>query len=388
MKRRATLCARAGAGGLELPAGVHPHAPPLYQTSGFEYGSHREAEAAANGEPYLYSRDANPTEDQLTRALAELEGAEAACLFASGMGAVTAALQAHLESGSHVVATEGLYGTTHAVLTDYLPRFGCSFTLASEGRPEEVAAALRPETRLVYLESISNPLLRVADVDGVAALCRARGVALVVDATFATPLLQRPIERGATLSVHSATKYIGGHGDLLLGVVAGSRESIAKVQRLRKQLGASADPFAAWLALRGLRTMALRLDHQVTSAYKIAQALEHIEHVERVHYPWLPSHPDHELAQLALDGGGAMVSFEVRGGLDGARRVYDRVRLVSRAASLGDVSSLLTHPATFSHHGLSDLERRRYGITDGLLRLSVGIEDARDLIDDLRQAMA
>lgn len=387
MKRRTTLCAHAGEHAPGLPPGVRSHAPPLYQTSGFEYPSHAEAEAAARGELYLYSRDANPTEDRLAHAIAELEGAEDACIFSSGMGAIAAALQAYADGGGHVVATEGLYGVTHAFLTDHLPRYGCAYTLVPLARAEAIDAAIKPETKVVYVESITNPLLRVADVDGVAAVCRARGVPLVVDATFATPLLQRPIERGAILSVHSATKYIGGHGDLLLGVVSGPKSEVEKVRLLRKRLGGNADPFGAWLALRGLRTMALRVERQTASALAIARALEHADGVERVYYPSLPSHPDHEIAGRVLDGGGGMVSFEVKGGLAGARRVYDKLRLVARAASLGDVTSLMTHPATFSHNRLSEIERRRFGITDGLLRLSVGIEDALDVVDDLRQAL-
>jgi len=212
-------------------------------------------------------------------------------------------------------------------------------------------------------------------------------VPLVVDATFATPLLQRPIERGAILSVHSGTKYLSGHGDVLLGVVSGPKSEVAKVRKLRKLTGGNADPFAAWLALRGLRTLALRVEKQVSSALTVAKALEHVDAVTRVHYPSLPSHPDHAVASRVLEGGGAMVSFEVAGGLAGARRCYDRLQLVARAASLGDVTSLMTHPATFSHPRLSDIERRRFGITDGLLRLSVGIEDAGDIVDDLRQAL-
>jgi cystathionine beta-lyase/cystathionine gamma-synthase len=268
-----------------------------------------------------------------------------------------------------------------------MPRFGATHTLVAEASARAIEAAITADTKVVHVESISNPLLRVADVDGIAAVCRARGVPLVVDATFATPLLQRPIERGATLVAHSATKYIAGHGDLLCGVVSGPASEIARVRRLRKFHGASVDPFGAWLALRGLRTLAPRLERQVASATTIARALGDFPMVERVFYPGLPSHPDHELALRMLDGGGAMVSFEVKGGLDGARRVYDRLRLIARAASLGDVTSLMTHPATFSHAKLSDAERRRAGISDGLLRLSVGIEDAGDLVDDLRQAL-
>jgi methionine-gamma-lyase len=387
MKRRSTLCAHAGEHAPGIPPGIKPHAPPIYQSSGFEYPSHVEAEAAGRGEVYIYSRDGNPTEDRLGHAIAELEMTEDACIFSSGMGAISAALLAYVGTGGHVVSIEGLYGVTHAFLVDHLPRFGASSTLVANPTAETIDAAIKPETRVVHLESITNPLLRVCDLDGIAAVCRARGVPLVVDATFATPLLQRPIERGAILSVHSATKYISGHGDLLLGVVSGPKSEVAKVRKLRKLTGGNADPFGAWLALRGLRTMSLRVERQVATALTVAHALEQIACVERVHHPSLPSHPDYEIAQRVLEGGGAMVSFEVAGGLTAARRCYDRLRLVARAASLGDVTSLMTHPATFSHNKLSDIERRRFGITDGLLRLSVGIEDAGDLVDDLRQAL-
>jgi methionine-gamma-lyase len=387
MKRKSTLCAHAGENAPRPPAGATPHAPPIYQTSGFEYPDALHAESAARGEIYIYSRDANPTDDRLAHAIAELEGAEAAVVFSSGMGAIAAALESYAGAGGHLVSVDGSYGGTHELITQVMPRFGVSHTLVAEASARAVEAALRPDTKVVHVESISNPLLRVADIDGIAAVCRARAVPLVVDATFATPLLQRPIERGAMLSVHSATKYIAGHGDLLCGIVSGPKVEIAKVRRLRKFHGANVDPFGAWLALRGLRTLALRLERQVASATTIARALEQMPAVERVHYPTLESHPDHELTKRMLDGGGAMVSFEVKGGLEGARRVYDRLRLVVRAASLGDVTSLMTHPATFSHAKLSDLERRRAGITDGLLRLSVGIEDAADLVDDLRQAL-
>jgi methionine-gamma-lyase len=387
MRRKSTLCAHAGEDAPAPPAGAKPHAPPIFQTSGFEYPDALHAESAARGEIYIYSRDANPTDDRLAHAIAELEGAEAAVVFSSGMGAIAAALEAYAGAGGHVVSVDGSYGGTHELITQVMPRFGVTHTLVGEASAGAIEAAIRPDTKVVHVESISNPLLRVADIDGIARVCRARGVPLVVDATFATPLLQRPIERGATLSMHSATKYIAGHGDLLCGIVSGPRSEIAKVHRLRKFHGANVDPFGAWLALRGLRTLALRLERQVTSAAAIARALLNVPGIERVHHPGLESHPDHELAKRMLDGGGGMVSFEVAGGLDGARRVYDRLRLITRAASLGDVTSLMTHPATFSHAKLSDAERRRAGITDGLLRLSVGIEDAADLIDDLRQAL-
>jgi cystathionine beta-lyase/cystathionine gamma-synthase len=237
------------------------------------------------------------------------------------------------------------------------------------------------------VESISNPLLRVAELDEIAAICRTHGAALVVDATFATPVGQRPLARGATLSVHSATKYLGGHGDATGGVVAGAAADVDRLRPLRKLHGANLDPFAAWLLLRGLRTLPLRYMRQSATALDVARALERMTGVLRVHHPGLAGHPDHALAGRLLDVPGAMVSFEVAGGLDGARRVYDRLRLIARAASLGDVASLMTHPATFSHPGLTPDERVAAGIADGLLRLSVGLEDPADLIEDLTQAI-
>jgi methionine-gamma-lyase len=388
MKRRPTLCAHAGEGVPPPPVEARPHAPPIYQTASYEYPDAAHAEQAAAGQLYIYSRNGSPSEDRLAHAIAELEGAEAALLFSSGMGAIAAALESYAGAGGHVVTVDGGYGGTHELITAVLPRFGVTHTLAPEARPDAIAAALKPDTRVVIIESISNPLLRIADVDGVATLCRARGVPLVVDATFATPILQRPLERGATLSIHSVTKYIAGHGDLTAGVASGPCAEVDKLRRLRRFHGANCDPFAAWLALRGLRTLELRLQRQVASATLIARALGEFAGVERVHHPSLAAHPDQALAARMLDGPGAMVSFEVAGGLDGARRVYDRLRLIARAASLGDVTSLMTHPARFSHFSVSAPDRLRAGIVDGLLRLSVGIEDPADLIDDLRQALS
>jgi methionine-gamma-lyase len=319
--------------------------------------------------------------------VAKLEGAESACVFGSGMGAIAAALEAYLGAGGHLCTVDGLYGGSHELVAGILPRFGVTASFAASATPASIAEHLTTETRAVFIESLSNPLLRVADMDGVAALCKERGLPLIVDATFATPLLQRPIERGATLSIHSATKYLCGHGDAMGGVVSGAATEIAKVKRMRKFHGANCDPFGAWLILRGVRTLALRMQHQVASATRVAAALESMSGVLKVMHPSLPSHPDYALAQRMLDGPGAMIAFEVEGGEDGARRVYDRIRLIARAASLGDVTSLMTHPARFSHVHVERGARLRAGITDGLLRLSVGIEDPDDLVEDLRQAL-
>jgi cystathionine beta-lyase/cystathionine gamma-synthase len=388
--KRATLTAHAGVHSQPDLGHARPHAPPIYQTTGFEYPDAATAEAAAGGRAYLYQRDGGPTDDALAAAIASLEGAEKAIMFGSGMGAIAAAIEAYVLDGSeggHLVSVEGLYGGSHELIAGVLPRFGVTHTFVSEATARAIEPAITPRTKAVFVESISNPLLRVAELDAIGALCRQRGLPLLVDATFATPLLQRPLGLGATLAIHSGTKYLAGHGDAMCGVVSGSADAVAKVKRLRKFHGASIDPFGAWLVLRGLRTLTVRLERQVDNAVRVARALETIGGVERVFHPSLPSHPDHALASRVLEGGGAMVSFEVSGGLDGARRLYDRVKLIARAASLGDVTSLLTHPACFSHVHVPADARRRAGIADGLLRLSVGIEDADDLVDDLRQAL-
>jgi len=383
--RRSTLTAHAG---LHAPLpDARPHAPPLYQTTAFEYDDAASAEEAAQGKKLIYTRDASPTENTLAQAVAALECAEAARVFSSGMGAIAAGLEAFVSQGDHIATVHGLYGGTQELLAGVLTRFGVRYTLAAEPTAKSLEAIVEPSTKVVYVESISNPLLRVAELDAIGALCRARGIALIVDATFATPLLQRPLQHGATLSIHSATKYMSGHGDAMCGTVAGSTEALARVHKLRKFHGANCDPFAAWLVLRGLRTLTLRVERQVANAGIIAEALVELSSVERVWYPGLASHPDRAVAARVLDGAGAMVSFEVKGGLDGARRVYDRLGLIGRAASLGDVTSLMTHPARFSHVGISAEDRRAAGIADGLLRLSVGIEDAQDLVDDLREAL-
>jgi len=366
---------------------VRPHAPPIFQTTGFEYHDAATAEDAAVGKQYLYARDGSPTEDALAQAVAQLEGAERSVVFSSGIGAMAAALEAYVGAGDHIVGVEGLYGGTHHLITAVLPRFGVTSSLAASPTAKDIEPLITQKTKVVFVESVSNPLLRVAEVDAVAALCKKRGIALLVDATFATPLGQRPIELGATLSLQSATKYLAGHGDVMCGTASGAADEGAKVWKMRKFHGACLDPFGAWLVLRGLRTLSVRFERQSANALAVARALTSMKGVERVYYPGLDSHPQRELAQRVLDGGGAMVSFEVAGGLDGARKVYDRVELIARAASLGDVTSLLTHPATFSHVHVPAEARRRAGIDDGLLRLSVGIEDAADLVDDLKQSL-
>jgi methionine-gamma-lyase len=317
--------------------------------------------------------------------VADLEGAEAGLSFASGMAAIASVLMSAAEGGE-IVASDGIYGGSTELLRDLGPRHGLAVRFVAGWDTEAVRAALTPRTRALLVETMTNPLLRVADLPALGALARERGLRLVVDSTFASPALCRPLEHGASVVIHSVSKYIGGHGDLIGGVAVGSAALIAPVRRYRTLFGGTMDPFAGWLAVRGLRTLPVRIARQCATAARLADALAGMPGVGRVHHPGRPDHPDHERARRILDAPGAMVSFELESGA-AARRVYDRVRVVARAASLGEVSSLLTHPASFSHKGLSPEERARLGIADGLLRLSVGLEDAEDLEDDLRQAI-
>ncbi len=375
------------------------HALPIFQTSNFSYPDAAAADSAASGGAYLYSRHGNPTNEAFEQAIANLEGAEAGLSFASGQAAVATAIFALARADSdgpgggaaigEVLASDGIYGGSTELVRDLLPAHGSAARFVAGWDTDAVAAAVGSATRALLVETISNPLLRLADLPALGAMARNRGFALIVDSTFATPCLCRPLEHGATAVVHSVSKYIGGHGDLLGGIVVGSAATIARVRRYRTLFGGIMDPFCAWLAARGTRTLALRVERQCATAARLADVMATLPGVQRVHYPTRADHPDQMRARalLAAGAGGAIVSFDLGGGA-AARRFYDRVRLIVRAASLGEVTSLLTHPASFSHKGLSPDERARHGISDGLLRLSVGIEAPEDLEDDIRQALA
>jgi methionine-gamma-lyase len=370
------------------PLGEHgerPHSPPLYQTTNFGYADAAGAARAAAGEAYIYARHGNPTTDALGGAVADLEGAEAGLTFASGMAAIATAVVA-FAAGGEVLASEGMYGGSIELVARLAPRLGIAPRFVPAWDLGAVERAVGPDTRVLLVETLSNPLLRVPDLRALGVLARERRIALVVDATFTTPCLGRPLEHGATLVVHSVSKYISGHGDVLGGVAVGAMADVKRLGEPRVLLGGVMDPFAAWLALRGLRTLPLRMERQCASAARLADALARMPGVRRVHYPGRADHPDDAVARALYGSGGAMVAFELADGA-AAARCYDRLRVVSRAASLGEVCSLMTHPASFSHRGLPPEERARLGIGDGLLRLSVGIEDVADLEADLAQAV-
>lgn len=344
---------------------------------------------AGPGGPYVYGRMGNPTVHALEQAVADLEGGVGGIATGSGMGAINAVLLSLLRSGDHVIAQRCLYGATMAMLNILADRWGVEVTYISGEDPAEVSAALRPNTRVLYLETITNPTVRVADLPAHFAIAKQAGVVCVVDNTYASPTLCRPIEHGADVVVHSITKYISGHGDVLGGVaVFADGEMRHRVWEFANELGPNADPFAAWLTIRGLQTLPLRVRRHCGNALSLATRLSGHPAVSSVAYPGLPGHPDHKVAARLLDGGyGGVLSFELTGGREAGRRFCSALRLISVAASLGSTRTLALHPASTSHRQLDDAQLAAADISPGLIRIAVGIEDPEDLWRDLAQAL-
>jgi len=339
-------------------------------------------------ELFLYTRYANPTVRELEEALAAVEGAESALALSSGMAAMTTAVTSLVRAGDEVLASRSLYGGTVRLLSDVLPRFGVAGRLVAPSDLEQVDRVAGERSRVLVVESPTNPTLQVVDLQAVCASAHARGLVVIVDNTFATPLLQSPLALGADLVMHSLTKGLAGHSDLVGGALAGPRDRIEAARATMKVLGGCLDPHAAFLALRGLKTLHLRVPRQCESALALARRLEGHPSVRCVLYPGLPSHPGHDVARRQMSAFGGMVTLVLEGGLASAERFYDRLRLVARAASLGSVESLASLPLHTSHHGLSEDELREAGIDPGMVRLSIGVEDADDLIADVEQALA
>ncbi len=385
-----TLAARVGA---EADPGVAPPlVPPIYQSTVYAYPSLEALESVYRGEEqgYFYYRNGFPNGTALAAAVATLEGAESGATAASGTAAIVAGFLAVLATGDHIVADRNVYGGTHALLTQDLPRLGVSSTLVDAGNLEAVVAAIQPNTKLLHLESLSNPTVRVADLPGLIALGKERELIVSVDNTFATPALMRPIQHGADLVFHSLPKYLGGHSMATGGVVAGSSALIGIARERLTHLGGTLGPFDAWMALSGVKTLPLRMRAHSENALAVAHYLEQHPAVTRVEYPGLASHPHHDLAShLYPHGTGGMMAFEVTGGYHGAstlvRALAGRIPL---ATSLADVSTTLSYPAGTSHRSLSPDDRAAIGITDGLLRLSVGIESPEDILADFAWGLA
>ncbi len=374
------------------------HSVPLYLTSSFRFddAEHARALFAEEVTGNVYSRYANPNTDEFVHKLCLLEaGADAVregsvdgIATASGMSAVFTAIAARVSSGDHVLASRALFGSTHQIFTRILPKWGVSHDYADVSDPSSWERLVRPSTRLIFVETPSNPGLELLDLAWLAEFANARGIPLVVDNCFATPYLQRPLALGASVVVHSATKFIDGQGRVLGGAIVGARDYLAECRFFARHTGPALGAFNAWLLSKSLETLTVRMDRHCSNALTLAQHFEGHAAIESVRYPFLPSHPQYDLARRQMTQGGGIVVLNLRGGLDAGRRALDRLRLCSHSANLGDTRTIVTHPASTTHSKLSAAERAAVGIGDGLLRVSVGLEQVTDVIADLEQALA
>ncbi len=375
--------------------GYHPDATgavnvPIYQSSTFAFrdADHGAALFAGEESGYIYTRIGNPTIRAFENAVADLENGAGAVATSSGMGAVNSVYMALLEAGAHMVSTASVYGPSRVVVEKYYAKFGVEATFTNTSCLDNLRKAIRPETRLIYIESPSNPAMQVTDIAGAAEIAHEHGITLAVDNTFASPYLQKPLDLGADISLHSVTKFINGHADVVGGVIVAKDEAL--LRRLRDMmvsLGCNMDPHQAYLVLRGLKTLGLRVERAQQGALAIAQWLEKHPKVASVRYIGLPSHPQHEIACRQMKGFGSMIAFELTGGFDAGKKLMDHVELATLAVSLGGVETLIEHPASMTHAGMSKAAREEAGFTDGLVRYAVGIEDVDDLIADLEQAL-
>lgn len=374
-------------GGGRLDKRNAPLAQPIYQSSTFQV-TDSDQQVRATHTDMFYTRYGNPTHTAVEARIAELESTDAALLFASGMNAITTSILALVKAGDHIVAQRDIYGGTTKFLSTWLPKFGIETTFVDTTDYEQHERAIQPNTKLLYLESPTNPTLRVVDLRKAVAVARKHNLITLTDSTFATPINQRPAEFGVDLVLHSGTKYLAGHTDLICGVAAGRKDLIDQIWASRTTLGGSMDPHAAYLLLRGMKTLALRVERQNESALRIAEFLAQHSKVRSVNYPFLKDHPQHDLAMENMKGGGGVLSFEVDGTGEDAKRLSEALNLFTLAPSLGGVESLVSIPVLTSHAMISAEHRAKMGVTEQLIRLSVGIENADDLIADLDHALA
>jgi len=376
-------------------AGANPSANlgslsiPVYNSAVFAFPDAEQGAAIHAGKQpgYYYGRSGNPTQSALEEALCRLEGGSAAMAFSSGMAAITSTLLTLLGSGDHIIASESLYAATNALLDEILSPLGIAVSYVDATDPDNYASAATPKTKVFFLESPANPTLKLVDIQAVVKIARKNKITVVSDNTFATPFNQRPLQYGVDLVIHSASKYLGGHGDLIAGALIGQESVVDRVRKhTGKILGGVIAPHTAWLVLRGIRTLPLRMERHNANAMSVAKFLEQHPKVKKVHYPGLPSHPQHKLARQQMSGFGGILSFEVEG-LEQGRQLVNNLKLCSLAVSLGNVETLIQHLASMTYASMPPEKRLSVGITDGLLRLSVGIERAEDIIADLEQAL-
>lgn len=376
---------------LQTPqTGEKEHSTPLFLTSSFTYDSAEEMAAAfADDSPQvnIYSRFSNPTTDEFIRKIALLEGAEDGVATATGMAAVFGTFMTYLSQGDHIISSSAVFGSTHTIITKYLPKWGIGHSYFNMNDPGSVEALFRPETRMLYVETPSNPGLDIIDIEMLSGLCRKHKVLLVVDNCFATPAVQQPIRFGADLVIHSATKFIDGQGRVLGGVVVGRRELIHPIYLFIRNTGPSMSPFNAWVLSKSLETLFIRMERHASSALAIAERLYGHPALGMVKYPFLPTHPQYQVARKLMSNGGGIITFDLRGGVEAGRKFLNALQMISVTNNLGDSRTIASHPASTTHSKLTEAERMAVGITPGLVRLSVGLEHPDDILADILQAL-
>jgi len=363
---------------------------PIYQTSTFKFKNADHGAACFTGEDdgYIYTRIGNPTIEELEKAVADLEGGFGGIATSSGMGAITSVYMAYLGAGAHMLSHNAVYGPARGVMETLFSRFGVEYSYVDTTNIQNVLDAIRPNTKLIYTETPANPTIGISDLKALAKIAHERNIVFCVDNTFCSPYLQRPLELGADIVLHSMTKFINGHADIVAGMlVAKSEKDYRLLRSVMANMGCNMDPHQAYMVRRGLKTLGIRIDRAQQNAMKVAEYLESHPKVEWVMYPGLKSHPQFDLARQQMDGPGAMISFEVKGGFNAGKTLMNNVKLALLAVSLGGIETLIQHPASMTHSKLTREAKEKAGITDGLVRLSVGIEDIEDIIHDLQQAL-
>jgi O-succinylhomoserine sulfhydrylase len=370
--------------------GEKEHSTPLFLTSSFVYDSAEDMAAAFADDALdvnIYSRFSNPTVDEFIDKICALEGAEDGIATGTGMAAVFATFMTFLSKGDHVISAAAVFGSTHTILTRYLPKWGIEFAYFDMSKPESIAALIQPNTKMLYVETPSNPGLNIIDIEFVASLCKQHNILLVVDNCFATPALQQPIKYGADLVLHSATKFIDGQGRVLGGVVAGKKDLINQLYLFVRNTGPSMSPFNAWVLTKSMETLFIRMEKHADNALKLATALQNHSVINRVNYPFLPSHPQYAIAKKQMSSGGGIVTFDLKGGVESGRKFLNALQMLSMTNNLGDSRTIASHPASTTHSKLTDAERAAVGITPGLIRISAGLEHIDDILADIEQAL-
>ncbi len=365
------------------------HSTPLYLTSSFIFQDAEDMRAsfAEEKSKNLYSRFSNPNVTEFTDKIAKMEGAEAGYAFATGMAAIYSTFATLLNAGDHIVSCQSVFGSTHTLFTKYFPKWNIETTYFKAEDAENVEKYIQPNTKILYLETPTNPAIEVLDLEFFGQIAKKHNLIFIVDNCFATPYLQQPIKYGADIVVHSATKLIDGQGRVLGGVAVGREDLIREIYLFARNTGPAMSPFNAWVLSKSLETLAIRVEKHCENALKVAEFLESHPNVDLVKYPFLPSHPSYEVAKKQMKLGGNIVAFEIRGGIEGGRKFLDKIKMCSLSANLGDTRTIVTHPASTTHSKLSDEERNEVGITAGLVRCSVGLENVEDIIADLEQAL-